>query len=193
MRESRGRSKRLVFIPEDLLERIVDASLKERKPLAQYIEEALWEAVRAREMGMGLKEAVRLAELIQAHRASGALLVPLNVAEYMIKRVYAAERDQLRGEWYKGGIWYGRYLAEKFDDPVQAMADLLRATRWDLNEVGVKGSGGRIKFTCISTTLTEEGATLLAAFLEGSMHSLGYRTERREQMKGLVVLEFSQA
>ena len=81
-------------------------------------------------------------------------------------------------------------ITSKFQDPVQALREFLEATRWDLSEVEVKNSKETIKFRCISTLLTGEATGLLAKFIEGAMHSIGYRTVKSDAMKGMIILEF---
>lgn len=193
MLERQSRGKRLVFVPEELLERLMEASSMEGKPFIKYVEEALWQAVKAYEMGHSLKEIVRFFEIIQAQRASGAIFTPLGVFNYLTSKVYAAEKEQLQVAWYESGKWYGKYLTEKFEDPIQALAELLQATRWDLNEVKAKKAENTVKFTCISTTLTDEGTELLASFIEGAMHSIEYKTIKNEHMRGIILLEFARA
>lgn len=189
MSKSRSKGKRFISVPEELLKRLLEGSSREGKPFIKYVEEGLWQAVKAYEMGHSLKEIVRFFEIIQAQRASGATFTPLGVLNYLTSRVYATEKEQLQAVWYESGKWYGKYLAEKFEDPVQALAELLQATRWDLNEVNVKKAKNSVKLTCISTTITEEGTELLLKFIEGAMHGLEYKTIKSEHMKGIVLLE----
>jgi hypothetical protein len=38
--------------------------------------------------------------------------------------------------------------------------------------------------------LTGKATELLATFIEGAMHGIGYRTERSDALKGMIILEF---
>ncbi len=82
------------------------------------------------------------------------------------------------------------YINEKFEDPVQALKKFLEATRWDLSEVEVKQDQNMVKFRCISTLLTGEATELLAKFIEGAMHSIGYQTDKSDTLKGMMLLDF---
>jgi hypothetical protein len=190
MSESRGKGKRLIPVPETLLSGLMEASSKEGKPLNRYIEEALQQAVRIFEAGQDLKGMVRYFEILQSQKASGAVFTPLTVFDFLTNKVYATDKEKLLEMWFTSGKWYGKYLTEKFENPVQSLVDLLQAARWDLNEVDVKRIDGKIKFRCTSTALTKEGTELLLKFIEGALAGMEYKTVKSEFMKGLVIVEF---
>ncbi|MCK4885007.1 hypothetical protein KAS24_02950, partial [Candidatus Bathyarchaeota archaeon] len=151
MSEGRSKGKRLIPIPERLLRGLMEASSKEGKPLNRYIEEALQQAIKVFETGQNLKSMVHYFEILQSQKASGAIFTPLTVFDFLTSKVYATDKEKLLGVWFESGKWYGKYLTEKFEDPVQALADLLQVARWDLNEVNVKEIDGKVKLRCTST------------------------------------------
>lgn len=190
MSGGRSKGKRLIPIPETLLRGLMEASSKEGKPLNRYIEEALQQAVKVFEAGQNLKGMVHYFEILQSQKASGAIFTPLTVFDFLTSKVYATDKEKLLDVWFESGKWYGKYLAEKFEDPVQALADLLQAARWDLNEVNVKEIDGKVKFRCTSTALTKEGTELLLKFIEGALAGMECKKVKSEFMKGLVLVEF---
>jgi hypothetical protein len=191
MYEGRSKGKRLIPIPEALLMGLMEASSKEGKPLNRYIEEALQQAIKVFETGQNLKGMVRYFEILQSQKASGAIFTPLTVFDFLTSKVYATDKEKLLDVWFESGKWYGKYLTEKFEDPVQALAELLQAARWDLNEVNVKEIDGKVKFRCASTALTKEGTELLLKFIEGALDGMKCETVKSEFMKGLVLVEFA--
>ena len=190
MSEGRNKGKRLIPIPEALLRGLMDASSKEGKPLNKYVEEALQQAVKIFEAGQNLKGMVRYFEILQSQKASGAVFTPLTVFDFLTSKVYATDKEKLLDVWFESGKWYGKYIIEKFENPVQALADLLQAARWDLNEVDVKKIDGKVKFRCTSTALTKEGTELLLKFIEGALAGMECETVKSEFMRGLVLVEF---
>ena len=190
MSEGRSKGKRLIPVPESLLDGLMEASSKEGKPLNRYVEDALRQAVRVFKTGQDLTGMVRYFEILQSQKASGAVFTPLIVFDFLIKKAYTTDKEKLLDVWFESGKWYGKYLTEKFGNPVQSLADLLQAARWDLNEVDVKKINGKIKFRCTSTALTAEGTELLLKFIEGALAGMGYKTVKSEFMKGLVLVEF---
>lgn len=190
MSEGRGKGKRLIPIPEALLDGLMEASSKEGKPLNRYVEDALHQAVRIFKAGQDLTGMVRYFEILQSQKASGAVFTPLIVFDFLTKKAYTTDKENLLDVWFESGKWYGKYLTEKFDNPVQSLADLLQAARWDLNEVDVKKINGKIKFRCTSTALTNQGTELLLKFIEGALAGMEYEIVKSEFMKGLVLVEF---
>ena len=189
---SEGRKgKRLIPVPESLLRGLMDASSKEGKTLNSYIEEALQQAVKVFKFGQNLKGMVRYFEILQSQKASGAIFTPLTVFDFMTNKVYATDKQELQETWFESGKWYGKYITEKFEDPVQALADLLQAARWDLNEVNVNGVGGTVKLRCTSTALTKDGTELLLKFIEGALNGMACKIVKSEFIKGLILVEFT--
>ena len=190
MSKGRSKGKRLIPIPEALLRGLMEASSKEGKPLNRYIEEALQQAIKVFETGQNLKGMIRYFEILQSQKASGAIFTPLTVFDFLTSKVYATDKEKLLDVWFESGKWYGKYLTEKFEDPVQALAELLQAARWDLNEVNVKEIDGKVKFRCTSTALTKAGTELLLKFIEGALDGMECEAVKSEFMKGLVLVEF---
>jgi hypothetical protein len=108
----------------------------------------------------------------------------------LTSRAYGDAKEELQAKWYEGGTWHGKYLKEKFEDPVQALKNFLEVSRWDLSEVDVKKDNDKVKLRCVSTVLTAEGTELLTKFIEGAMHGIGYKTEKSDSVKGMISLEF---
>ena len=191
MSQGRSKGKRLIPIPESLLKGLMDAASKEGKPLNGYIEEALQQAVKVFESGQNLKGMVHFFEILQSQKASGAIFTPLTVFDYLTDKVYVADKDKLLEVWFESGKWYGKYITEKFQESVEALADLLKATRWDLNEVNVTNIDGKLKIRCTSTALTKEGTDMLLKFIEGALEGMDCKTLKKEFMKGLILIEFT--
>jgi hypothetical protein len=186
------KGKKLVYISEDLLDEVAKISRSRGETISRFIEEALRQAVRVSKAGYHLEKLAEFFEVMQAQKVLGGAFVPMEVLNYLTSKTYREERDQLNVKWYESGKWYGKYLKERFDDPIQAFKVFLEASRWDLNEVEVRREGGKVRVRCISTVLTAEATELLAKFIEGAMHSLGYKTERNEYVKGIIILELSE-
>lgn len=190
MSEARSKGKRLIPLPERLLKGLIAASSKEGKTVNAYIEEALQQAVIIFENGQNLKGMVHYFEILNSQKASGAIFTPLNVFDFIISKVYATDKEELLKVWFESGEWYGKYITEKFDKPVQALANLLKVARWDLNEVNVKNVGDKINLRCTSTSLTKEGTELLIKFIEGALAGMNCEIVKNDFMKGLILIEF---
>lgn len=187
---SKNKGKRFVYVPEELLEGVMKASRKRGESTSKFVEETLKQAVRADSLGYSPEKATEILEVIHAQKVLGGALVPQDVFNYMVENAYKAQKEQLLAKWYESGRLYGKYLKEKFENPIQALKSFLEATRWDLNEVEAKQEGNTVKLWCVSITLTAEATELLVKFIEGAINGLGYQTQKTDCMKGMIIMEF---
>ena len=182
--------KRLVYVPEALVEDAMRISRSSGESMSRFVEEALRQAVRANHLGYSHEQAAEFLEVIHAQRILGGAFVPLDVLEYLTSKACEAGGGEMQARWYESGKLHGEYLKEKFGKPVQSLKKFLEATRWDLSEVDVKEYEHGVIFRCISTVLTKERTESLAKFIEGAMHSIGFQTEKSDCMKGMIVFRF---
>ena len=180
------RDKRLIFVHEHLVDEIRDASYRAGKPFNVFVEELLQQVLGSLSMGYSLEQFTRLLEVAHAQRLS-MTLIPLEVLNYLTDK---ADKAELKAKWFEAGEWYGKYLCEKFQNPVQALKSLLEATRWDLDEIDVEEKGDAARFRCVSAIISLEETESLIKFIEGAMCSLGYRTEKNDCVKGILLLHF---
>lgn len=185
-----AKDKKLLMVSSDLVSELMKISSREGKAFPSFVNETLEQVLRAYELGHSLEEIVDFFELMEAQKSAGALFTPMDVLNYLIGKVYQVEKEELQGKWYESGEWYGKYLIVKFADPVDALRRILVASRWDLNAVEVSREEKAVKVRCVSTVLPIEGTELLLKFIEGAMHSLGYKTRKRDYLKGVIFLEF---
>lgn len=191
---SRGvaKGKRLIMVPSDLVARLMEISNVEGKVFYGFVSEILGEALRAHELGHSLKEIVDFFELMETHKASGAVMTPLETLTYLIAEVYESNRESLLEKGFESGEWYGKYLLARFPerDPVGVFVKLLEVGHWDLKEVRVVENGDSVRFRCVSPLLPLENTELVLKFIEGVMRSFGYRATFEDHLKGIIVLEF---
>ncbi|PVX25134.1 MAG: hypothetical protein CW691_05560 [Candidatus Bathyarchaeum sp.] len=188
---SKAKDKRLVYIPGDLVEDVKEIARQRGESLSLLISDVLKLALKANNLGYGPRQAAEFLEIMQAQRNLGGAFVPADVLTYLNSKACGTGEEELCTKWYDSGTWHGKYINEKFKDPVQAFRKFLEATRWDLSEVEVRQNQNNVTFRCISTLLTGEATELLATFIEGAMHSMGYQTGKRDAMKGMILLYFN--
>lgn len=187
MKNTEKKGKKLVYISEGILDEVAEISKKKGESITKYIEDLLEQAVRIDRLGFRSEELADLLEIIHLLRVLGANFVPLDVANSAIE---GGSNADLGERWYESGRLYGRYIRERFKDPVSVLGMMLRVMRWDLNEVTATQDGQSATVRCVSTSLTGPGASSLSKFIEGAMHGMGCRTEKIESMKGMVIGSF---
>ncbi len=184
-----GKGKRLVYVSEDLIDKVAKVTRDEGVSLSKLVESTLMEVVKVNELGYSSNQMAEFFNVLQTNRVLGGLFVPSGVLDFMIEKCFKNENQQLQDLWYESGKWNGKYLKEKFQNPVESFGHFLELTRWDLNEVEVKEAGDKMKVRCVSTVMSIEGTRLLSKFIEGIVNGLGYKTEHVDSLKGMIILE----
>ena len=185
-----SKSKRLVYVSEDLIREAMEVARSEGKSLGVFVEESLRLALSAKKIGYSLKDASELLEVIHANRILGGTFIPLEVFNRLVRVAYKSGGKKIKEGWYESGLLHGKYLKERFEDPVEAFKAFLEVARWDLSEVDVKEDGDTVRIRCFSTVLTKEGTETLLKYVEGAFHSMGYETVKSDYLKGMIILEF---
>ncbi|MCL1965848.1 MAG: hypothetical protein FWF66_05620 [Candidatus Bathyarchaeota archaeon] len=184
------KDKKLVSVSYDLVEEITKAARRRGETITKFLEEALTQAVKVTSAGYDLKQLGQFFEVMYAQKILGGAFVPLDVLNFLTATSCKTDRENVANVWFESGKWHGKYLKERFYDPVKALEDFLEASRWDLNEIEVKRFGATARVRCVSTVLSDDATRLLAKFIEGIMQGFGYKLQKCELLKGMIVQEF---
>jgi len=184
----KNKGKKLVYVSDDVAKALLEFSAKIGVPLQKLVDEGLRGVLEMLKSGISPEELKTFIAVAKHQRASGLTLVPAEVLKHLEKN-YNKSRESLEAVWREAGCWFGKYLKEKVEDPVNHLALLLKATRWDLDEVEVRNSN-EIIFRCISQTLSWEETRYLRSFIEGAMNCLGYSTLSVEEVRGITIIRF---
>jgi hypothetical protein len=184
------KDKKLVYVNYDIIEEVTKAAKKRGETITKFLEEALTQAVKVSSAGYDIKQLGQFFEVMYAQRILGGAFVPLNVLNFLTDTVCKTDKKSIADVWLESGKWHGKYLKERFYDPIKALENFLAASRWDLNEIEIKRFGVTIRIRCISTVLSNDATHLLAQFIEGIMHGIGYKLQKSELLKGMIVQEF---
>ncbi len=182
--------KKLIRAPGDLVSKLSEAANRQGKTFYSYISEILEQAVRAYEMKRSLKEIIDAYEILEIYKEAGTVFTPRDFLEYLVGKTYGEDKETLERLWHQAGRWYGVYLKERSSDSIDTFVRLLREGRWDLSEVTVKRNQETLEFKCVSPLVSQERTELIRHFIEGAMHSLGYKSEEKECFRGIIRLRF---
>jgi hypothetical protein len=190
---SSGKGKRLVYVSEALLEQAAKVCRDEDISLGRLVEVSLLQSVKINRMGYRSDQMADFFDVLQSNRVLGGLFVPSGVLDLMLDQYSGADLEKLTTLWFESGRWTGKYVSEKFTNPIEAFASFLQLSRWDLNEVDIKKDGDKVRVRCISTIMTMESTNLLGRFIEGAMAGLDYTVLSVECLKGMVILSSKKA
>lgn len=183
-----GKSKKLVYVSEDLLEQAAKVSRDEDVSLGKLIETSLLQVVKVNKLGYRSEQMAEFFDVLESNRVLGGLFVPSGVLDFMVEKCCKSDAEALRGLWFESGKWTGKYMVDKFADPIDAFKHFLELSRWDLNEVDISANEGYVKVRCVSTVLSLESTILLSKLMEGVLLGMGYVIENADYLKGLIVL-----
>ncbi len=185
------RGKKLVYVSEDIVDSISEITKKRGESITKFVEDTLNEGVKVVRLGYAPEDASEIMEIIQVQRVLGGTFVPLDVLNFVSSSESPEQKQGQGAKWNESGRLYGRYIKERFGDPIRAFRAFLRVMRWDLNEVGLNREGDSVSLRCVSTSLSGEGTTYLFEFLKGAMGGMGLRITKSDCMKGMILMEMA--
>jgi len=185
------KDKKLVYVSHDLLDEVSKVSHARGETITKFLEEALTQAVKVTTAGHDLQQLGKFFEVLYAQRILGGAFVPLDVLNFLTNIALKDDKEALATVWFESGKWHGKYLKERFTDPIHSLKTFLEASRWDLSEVEVKRFGTTTRVRCISAVLSEQATHLLARFIGGIMEGFDYTLQKSDLLKGMIVLEFT--
>jgi len=185
------KKQKLIRAPNYLVDRLSEDASRQGKTLYSYVSEIFEQAARANEMKRSLKEILDIFEILEVPREAGAIYAHKDFLDYLLQKTFSEQGEELQRLWYHTGKWYGTYLGERFEKPLEIFLRLLQEGRWDLSEVTMNRDKGIVEFRCVSAFASQERSLLLQSFMEGALHSLGYRTQEKKCFKGIIRLKFS--
>jgi len=178
-----------------LVQEIIKVANKNGKTVYSFINEILELVLEAEKMGVPLKEIIEYYKLADIERKSGGITTRKDIMNYLISKVYPAEKDEMLKKWYESGLWYGTYLLIKFEKEksIEMLQKLFRTLAWGISDITISAEEDRLHLRCTAPEhQTVEETELFSKFLEGAIHSLGYETTKRKILKGLILLDCKQ-
>jgi len=193
MSEPDSKKQKLIRAPNYLVDKLSENASHQGKTLYSYVSEIFEQAARADEMKRSLKEILDIFEILEVPKEAGAIYTPKDFLDCLLAKTFHEQGKELQQLWYHAGKWYGTYMKGRFGKPLEVLLRLLQEGKWDLNEASMNHDGEMVEFSCVSAFAPQERSLLLQSFIEGAMHSLGYKTRGKECYKGIIHLAFSPA
>jgi len=183
------KGKKLVSVSENLLDAAAKVSREEGVSMSKLVETLLEQAIKVNKLKYRSDEMAEFFDVLQTNRILGGLFIPTEVLDFMLEKCQV-DCTELQTLWHDNGKWTGKYLTEKFPDPLVAFERFLRMSRWDLNEVDIKPSGTSVKIQCVSTVMSLKSTNMLAKFIEGAMDGIGLKMNSADCLKGMIIMTF---
>jgi len=186
------KGKKLILIRNDLLEEAIKITAKEGKTVYAFTNEVFEQALRAYEMQTTPAELAEFYALMKLEKDSGAAIIPVDLLNYMLTKLYKTDKEELLKKWYEAGHWCGKYLSIKNQttDWMQTLEKLMKKCAWNITDFSISPQQENVNIKCVVPHFTLESTEAFTKFLEGAIHSAGYKTVRNEYLKGIILLTF---
>ncbi len=112
------KGKKLVSVSENLLDAAAKVSREEGVPMGKLVENLLEQAIKVNKLRYRSDQMADFFDVLQTNRVLGGLFVPTGVLDFMLEK--CSDQAQLGTLWLDSGRWTGKYLTEKFADPLTA-------------------------------------------------------------------------
>lgn len=190
MKAEPRKDKKFIAVRGDLIQKIMEIANRDGKTVFGLVNEIFEQAIRAEDMKVSLEEIIDFYTLIEIMKKAGAIITTSDVQNYLINRLYGIEKESLLEKWYVSGVWYGKYLATKFDDAVGIFKRIFEACLWDVTEANLTvKNDSAIELRCVAPSHTPENTELLAEFIKGVMNALNYKVTKQEFWKGIILMD----
>jgi len=186
------KGKKLILIRNDLLEEAIRITAKEGKTVYAFTNEVFEQALKAYEMQTTPAELAEFYALMKLEKDSGATIIPVDLLNYMLTKLYKTDKEELLKKWYEAGHWCGKYLSIKSqtDDWTQTLEKLMKKCAWNITDFSISPQQENVNIKCVIPHFTLESTEAFTRFLEGAIHSAGYKTVKNEYLKGIILLTF---
>jgi hypothetical protein len=181
--------KKFIAVRGDLLHKVIEISNRRGKTVYGFVNEIFEQAIRADEMDLALPEIIEKYRFMESLRNAGSVMVTLDLLNYCVDKLLETRSEELLKIWHSSGVWYGKYLAAKFEDPLEALSKTLALYFWGISEIRIsKGNNGNVTIKIIAPDRSQEHTELIAKFVEGAVNSLNYKISRLEFWRGIILM-----
>jgi len=189
---SSRKDKRLILVRNDLLQEIIKVTAREGKTVFAFTNEVFEQALEAYQMQTNPAEILQFYIIMKLEKDRGICIIPIDLLNYMIQKLYMIEKEDLLQKWYDSGSWYGKYLSVKIEKEnwLQIFEKQIKKSAWNITDFSIVEREKSIHLRCICPYFTKESTEAFMKFLEGIMHSSNYETIKNECLRGMILLKF---
>jgi hypothetical protein len=184
--------RKFLAAKENLVEALAKLAKERHLTLFSLVNESLEQILRAEGYKKSLREVLDEYEALTIAKETGCVIVMEECLYRLIEKYYREDGESISRVWYDQGSWYGRLLPSHFiaKDGFEALEKFMRTIFWGLSDLTISEIEDGLVLRCIGPRLPESYTNLLASFLEGFIHSLGYRTVNKDVSRGIIFLTF---
>ena len=184
--------KKLIAAQSNLVQKIVRIANIKGITVYSFVNEIMEQAIQAEEIGRSLKEVVELHKLTEIEKKTGAVLIPREILNILIQKVFEEDSKSLTDMFYKTGEWLGKYCKVRFSGENQLLTieKMVKNLFREITDFDITKNSDEILVQCIGSRIPNSYTTLLSTFIEGIMHTFEYSTIKKDMSKGIISLKF---
>ncbi len=184
--------KKLIAAQSNLVQKIARIANIKGITVYSFVNEIMEQAIQAEEIGRSLKEVVELHKLTEIEKQTGAVLIPREILNILIQKVFEEDSKSLTDMFYKTGEWLGKYCKVRFsgENQLRAIEKMVKSMFGEITRFGITKKSDEILVQCIGSGIPNSYTTLLSTFIEGIMHTFEYSTIKKDMSKGIISLKF---
>lgn len=104
---SSKKGKKFILVRDDLLQEIIKVTAKEGKTVYAFTNEVFEQALKAYQMQTNPAEILQFYIFMKLEKDRGVCIIPIDLLNYMMQKLYKTEKEDLLQKWYDSGLWYG--------------------------------------------------------------------------------------
>ena len=185
------KDSKLVFLPDELVERVKEISIRKGTSITLYATEAIEQALRMEQLNATIEEAVNMYQQYLISQASGSVQIPRSQLDNLVKRPFRQNKENLTETWKQAGRWYGEYIKARLGDEALSYLRESLQVSWNLDEVSIQFDDLNAEISFTSFVYTEPLTHLLNSYIDGIMDSLEYTNTGIECLRGLSTLKYA--
>ena len=184
--------KKLIAAQSNLVQKIARIAKIKGITVYSFVNEIMEQAIQAEEIGRSLKEVVELHKLTEIEKQTGAVLIPREILNILIQKVFEEDSKSLTDMFYKTGEWLGKYCKVRFSGENQLLTieKMVKNLFREITDFDITKNSDEILVQCIGSRIPNSYTTLLSTFIEGIMHTFEYSTIKKDMSKGIISLKF---
>lgn len=186
--------RKMLAADEDLANRVVEVAKRRGATAFQTVNDILEQALRADGMGVPLEEVIDNRGMLERARETGFTFTIERLLYDVVDLAYVHAKNQLSQMWLETGRWYGKYLANKREESLEAFREAMELLTLGSSEFSLEEDrGGDVSVACVGERFTPGFTNVFSLLIEGAFEAFDYRRVAKEVSKGIIRLRFERS
>lgn len=166
------------------------AARRQGKPLFTLASDIVQAYLDISKRGYDLREMIESYDCLRLARDTGHTIIQKDLLEYLVNNTYPAKKDEMRTLWNAAGSVAVKYAEGLNKEPVKALRQFLKHVVWGVSKFAVEESDDAVTIRVYCPSFSDDLTELLSEFLEGYFSAAGFKSLKKEKIRGLIYMVF---